>query len=54
MQEADLMIGLSKMQERALVMDFSSLPFFVEYRAFVYKKPDQTSSLFGLISNPFR
>ncbi|ELU00478.1 hypothetical protein CAPTEDRAFT_85408, partial [Capitella teleta] len=54
-QEADIACAsITRTYSRSLVMDFTSLPFFNEYRGFMYKRPNPGSSLFGIIFRPLQ
>lgn len=46
--------ALSASYERSKVMTFTMLPYFVEYMAFLYKKPNPGATLFGNFFGPLR
>ncbi|ELU10281.1 hypothetical protein CAPTEDRAFT_117355, partial [Capitella teleta] len=52
---ADLVCAaLSVKYDRAQVMSFTMLPYFVEHMAFLYKKPNPGATLFGNFLGPLR
>ncbi|ELU07171.1 hypothetical protein CAPTEDRAFT_216535 [Capitella teleta] len=54
-KEADLSCAaITRSYLRSQVMDFASLPFHIEYRGFMYKRPNSSSALFGIIFRPLQ
>jgi hypothetical protein len=54
-KEVDMICAaLSSNYERAQVMTFTLLPYFVEYMGFLYKKPDPRTNLFWNFLGPLK
>ncbi|ELT87164.1 hypothetical protein CAPTEDRAFT_204976, partial [Capitella teleta] len=53
--EADVVCAaLTVTYDRLPVMDFASLPYYTEHQGFIYKRPDPSAALFGIILRPLK